>query len=240
MNRRLTKIHDAPPGTLRLVCNPAFPPFSVWRNGRVEGLVVDMLRAALAVSGVGCELVPLGLEAMAAAVADGRGHGWACLARTPEREREMTFSRPFATTAAGLFVRRQRSTDEASPGRIATPAAGPLIPLVRRRFPAARIKAVRDYGGALAAVRAGVADAAALNWHVTCSLLPDWPGIVPLTGAACFGHIPLAAAFPAGRGAAGLACLDRGLDALQRDGRLKALRMRWLEMEVVDREPAGS
>ena len=114
------------------------------------------------------------------------------------------------------------------------------MPLVHRRFPAAHVTAVRDYGDALAAVRGGAVDAAALNWHVTRNLLPDWPEIVPLAGAARFGHIPLAAAFPAGRAAAILACLDRGLEALQRDGRLRALHVRWLGTEANGREPGGA
>lgn len=52
------------------------------------------------------------------------------------------------------------------PWRAVTPATGPLVALIRERFPLVELRTCEDYDSALRYVIDGDADAAALNWHV--------------------------------------------------------------------------
>jgi ABC-type amino acid transport substrate-binding protein len=82
---------------------------------------------------------------------------------TRERSQKVSFISPVIRTGGALFSATGSRT---TPGRIVTPAAGPLTGATQRAFPECTIIGVDDYAQALAAVVDGHADAAALNLHV--------------------------------------------------------------------------
>lgn len=155
--------------------DPDFGPFTLLRDGRPAGAVIDIIEAAVRraaaeapQSRLSVELKPLALALRSASLEKGELDGWAAMAVVPGRQVDFLFSRPLLGTGAGLFrpVERPLATGEPGRWRIATPVAGPLADALAQFFPKADV--VRIQGGyleTLLGVLEGQADVAALNYH---------------------------------------------------------------------------
>src|SRR5262245_33789193 len=111
-----------------------FPPLAEVRNGKSEGLAIDILRAAAARPGVAVpfEQVPLTL-------ADGRAEGAFPLAVTPERRQLFDFTEGLLVTGITLYVRAGNVPPEtlaALSGKIVvTPRTGPVAAFIEKTAP---------------------------------------------------------------------------------------------------------
>jgi polar amino acid transport system substrate-binding protein len=96
---------------VRITHNHPFPPFSELRNGRSEGLLIDVLRAASARVGLEIEFVGVPLEQMELTLKDGRADAF-LTAMTPERLKSYDFGAPVVMTGGALFVRAPSPTPD--------------------------------------------------------------------------------------------------------------------------------
>jgi polar amino acid transport system substrate-binding protein len=156
-------------GILRIGFDNPFRPLAWSVDERPEGPLIEMAARVLEAARFKATFVPLALQHSLGALAAGDVDILAFKAVVPDREAEMLFTTPLMITGAALF--RPASTveplgSEYSPRIVATPAKGPLVNLLAKRFPEARPLLTEDYPKALEAVIAGEADAAALNVHV--------------------------------------------------------------------------
>ena len=146
-----------------------FPPLAELKNGRSEGLAVDIVRGAAARVGIEVEFVGLPLEQFRAALKDGRADA-IFLGIAPENLSIFDFSAPVLTTAGALYVRAPAPEPEslaAMDGKIVvTPRAGPLAEYIKTNAPSVKVVLTMDYEDSLTRVMHGDAAAAALNYHV--------------------------------------------------------------------------
>jgi len=216
--------------TVRVTHNQPFPPFTEVKNGKSEGLAVDVLRAAGARVGIDLEFVPAPLDEMAQTLKDGRAEAL-FVAITPERQQLFDLSAPVLTTGGALFVRAPNATPESlialSGKTVVTPQTGPLTGFIQRTAPAVNLVVTKDYEESLARVVAGAADAAALNYQAGAIIASRlYPGQVTLPRN-MFQEIPLAVAVPKGQRSEFLARLNMGLDAIRSDGTWQQINNRW-------------
>ena len=61
---------------VRVAHDRCFPPFAEVRDGRSEGLAVDIFRAAAAHAGIEVELVPVSFEQRQVTLEDGRAEAY--------------------------------------------------------------------------------------------------------------------------------------------------------------------
>jgi ABC-type amino acid transport substrate-binding protein len=93
---------------IRITHNQPFPPLSELKNGKSEGLMIDVLRAASARVGLELEFVAAPLEQMQLTLKDGRADALLS-GMTPERLRLYDFSsQGWQPAARCLCVRRVR------------------------------------------------------------------------------------------------------------------------------------
>lgn len=193
-----------------------FQPFAWTHDGRAEGRFIDALRTAATRFNVSVEFRPGSIDVLPQWLARGDIDGIAAKAMVPGRELEFDFSVPLMQTSAALFGPVGTVPASLGPdvkGRIATPASGPLVGLLRRSAPLAELIMVKDYEAALAAVADGQVDWAALNVDAGAGIAAVWRNGVISARGATFGHIDLALAVSPGdpRGvlsALGLATFD--------------------------------
>jgi polar amino acid transport system substrate-binding protein len=216
--------------TARITHNQPFPPFTEVKNGKSEGLAVDILRAAGARAGIELEFVPAPLDQMAQTLKDGRAEAL-FVAITPERQQLFDLSAPVLTTGGALFVRAPIATPEsliALSGKIVvTPRAGPLAALIQRTAPAVNLIVTKDYEESLARVVDGAADAAALNYQAGAIIAARlFPNQVTVPGN-MFQEAPMAVAVQKGERPEFLARLNKGLEAIRSDGTWQEINKRW-------------
>ncbi len=216
---------------IRITHNQPFPPLSELKNGKSEGLMIDVLRAASARVGLELEFVAAPLEQMQQTLKDGRADALLS-AMTPERLRSYDFSSPVVATGGALFVRAPNPTPEnllAMAGKVVvTPRAGPLADLISQAAPAVKLSLTTDYEQSLARVIDGSADAAALNYHAGAVIAARlYPGQITKP-AAMFQETVNAVAVPKGQQSEFLARLSRGLDAIRADGTWAEISKRWI------------
>ena len=215
----------------RITHNQPFPPLSELRNGKSEGLLIDVLRAASARVGLELAFIGVSVDQMEQTLKDGRADAFLS-AMTPERMKLYDFSAPVMTTGGALFVRAPSSMPEnlltMSGKVVVTPRAGPLADLISRTAPAVRLSLTTDYEQSLARVIDGSADAAALNFHagtmIAARLYPDQI----TTPRAMFQEIANAVAVPKGQQSEFLARLSRGLAAIREDNTWAEINRRWI------------
>ena len=215
---------------VRITHNQPFPPFSELKNGKSEGLLIDVLRAASERVGLELEFVAAPLDQMEQTLKDGRAEAF-LTAITPERLKSYDFSAPVVTTGGALFVRAPSPTPEnllALSGKIVvTPRAGPLADLISRTAPAVKLSVTTDYEQSLARVIGGSADAAALNYHAGAIIATRlYPGQVTIPHA-MFQELANAVAVPEGERSEFLARLSRGLTAIRADNTWAEINRRW-------------
>lgn len=122
----------AQPGAepVRIAHAQDFAPLAEVKDGKSEGLAVDILRAAAARSGMEVKFVPVPFGQVRLTLEDGRAEAAFPLAITPERRQEFDFTEGLVITGAALYVRVPNVPPEnlsALSGKIVvTPRTGPL------------------------------------------------------------------------------------------------------------------
>ena len=82
-----------------------FPPLAEVKDGKSEGLAVEILRAAAARSGLQVKFVAVPFEHVHITLEDGRADAVFPLAITPERRQLFDFTESLLNTGATLYVR---------------------------------------------------------------------------------------------------------------------------------------
>jgi len=111
--------------TVRIAYPEVFPPFTEFKDGKAEGLSVDIVGAAAKRGGIEIEFVPVPFEQVQRTLEDGRADAVFPLTINPERLPMFDFSNPFLVTGGALFVRAPSTTPE---------GLGPLADWSARRF----------------------------------------------------------------------------------------------------------
>jgi len=193
---------------LKLGYDPDFAPLS-YRDaaGQARGEAIEILAAAARAACIGIVFVPVTIAEQVEALATGRVEALAAVADTPQRREAFELSVPFIETGASWFSSVPFDPDSAPAGTpVVSPAGGPLVALIGRRWPHLAMLDCEGYADALGAVAAGRAQAAALNsdagWLRAETLHPG----VFRRPASPFLRLGLAAAAP--KGAAGPAFRD--------------------------------
>jgi polar amino acid transport system substrate-binding protein len=217
--------------SFRIIHNQPFPPFSELKNGKSEGLSIDILRAAAGRVGIDLEFVASPIEQMEQTLKDGRGDALLG-AVTPERAKSYDFSTPVLMSGGGLFVRTPNPTPEslaALSGKVVvTPGTGPVAAIIRQSAPAVNLSVTTDYEQSLARVVDGTADAAALNFQAGAIIaIRLYPGRITIPQR-MFQEVANAVSVPKGRHTELIARLSRGLDSIRADGTWKEINTRWI------------
>jgi len=102
-----TGTHGARPEIIRVATARHYPPFQFLDgNGKAQGYEADMWRLFQAHTGIRVELLPMDWEAAQQAVLSGRADVIDMIYRTPAREAQYDFSRPYASQPVGIYVER--------------------------------------------------------------------------------------------------------------------------------------
>ncbi len=212
-----------------------FPPLAEVKDGKSEGLAVDILRAAAARAGVEVKFVAVPFEHTQLTLTDGRAEAVFPLAITPERRRLFDFTEGLIVTGGALYVRAPSVPPEnlnALSGKIVvTPRTGPLAAFIEKTAPAVKLVVTKDYEDSLSRLVRGEADAAALNYHVGLAMAARlYPGQV-IQSPKLFQELPLAVAVTKGRDADFVARLNAGITAIRIDGTWQQINDRWMSQQ---------
>ena len=218
--------------TVRVAHAESFPPYAETREGRSEGMAVDILRAAAAKAGLQLAFVVVPFEQLQRTVEDGRAEAIFPTGITPERRKTLDFSAALLSTGGSLYVRApERAPDElaALAGKtVVTPRTGPLAAYIEKNAPQVKVLRSASYEESLAMLVEGKANAAALNSHVGGRIAEKlYPGKVNVASR-MFLEVPLAVAVKKGTQSALIEQLDKGLAAIRADGTWDALNRRWM------------
>ena len=216
---------------VRIAHDQRFPPFAEVRDGRSEGLAIDIFRAAAANAGIEVEFVPVPFEQRQLTLEDGRAEAYFPLSITPERLQLFDFTNELISTGGSIFV----CAPNAPPANLAalageilvTPRAGPIAPFIQKEVRAIRLVVTRDYEDSLARLVRGEAAAAALGYHVgLCISNRLYPNQI-IGSSHMFMELPLAVAVPKGKRAALLTRLNVGIAAVRADGTWQRINEQW-------------
>ncbi|HEY2229397.1 MAG TPA: transporter substrate-binding domain-containing protein [Xanthobacteraceae bacterium] len=217
--------------TVRITHVEPFPPLAELKDGRSQGLAVDIVRAAAVRAGIEVEFVGLPLEQLRPSLKDARADA-IFLGLAPENRPLFDFSDPVLTTAGAFYVRAPALEPESAAAlagkTVVTPRAGPLAEYLRTNAPAVNVVLTTDYEESLTRVLRGEAVAAALNYHVgTVLAARRFPGQFTVPRR-MFREIPQAVGVPKGERAAFLSGLNAGLAAIRADGTWQQINTRWM------------
>lgn len=217
--------------TIRVAHDQRFPPFAEVKNGKSEGLAVDILNAAAERAGLTIVYVPLPFAEIQKTLEDGRADAVFPLAINPERRQAFDFTAPLVVTGGALFVRAPEPTPDslkALAGKtVVTPKTGPLAGFIGKTAPEVKLLVNADYDQSFAQLLSGEADAAALNFQVGRKLATTLhAGKVTLPDR-LFLELPLALAVRKGQSADIIAKLDKGIAAIRADGAWQRIDQRW-------------
>jgi len=216
---------------IRVAHDVRFPPFAEVKDGKSEGLAVDILNAAAQRAGLTVVYVPVSFAEIQKTLEDGRADAVFPLAINPERLKSFHFTAPLVITGGALFVRAPQPTPDglkALAGKVVvTPKTGPLAGFIAKTAPDVKLVVNADYDQSFAQLLSGEADAAALNFEVGRKLAATLhAGKVTLPDK-LFLELPLAVAVRKGQSADLIAKLDSGLAAIRADGTLQRIDRRW-------------
>lgn len=217
--------------TVRVAHDVRFPPFAEVKDGKSEGLAVDILNAAAQRVGITITYVPVPFAEIQTTLDDGRADAVFPLAINPERRQSFDFSAPLVITGGALFVRAPQPTPDglkALAGKtIVTPKTGPLAGFIGKTAPDVKLVVNADYDQSFAQLLSGEADAAALNFQVGRKLAATLhAGKVTLPDR-LFLELPLAVAVRKGQSGELIAKLDQGIAAIRADGTWQRIDQRW-------------
>jgi polar amino acid transport system substrate-binding protein len=204
---------------LRVAHAQSFPPYAEAREGRSEGMAVDILRAAAAKAGFELVFVVVPFEELQRTLEDGRAQAIFPTGITPERRKTLDFSAPLLSTGGSLYVRAPGQAPEdlrAMDGKtVVTPRTGPLAAYIEKNAPQVKVVRTASYEESLALLVEGKADAAALNSHVGGRIADKlYPGKVNVARR-MFLEVPLAVAVAKGTQGEMLKRLDAGIAAVR-------------------------
>ena len=216
---------------VRIAHNTPFPPFAELKDGKSQGLAIDILRTAAGRAGIETEFIAVPIEQVEQTLRDGRADAL-LQSPNPERLKSLDFSAPVLTTGGALYVRSPNPTPEnllvMSGKVVVTPQAGPLAAIISRSAPAVKLSVTTDYEQSLARLIDGTADAAALNYHVGGALADRlYPGQVTKPRG-MFWEAPLAIGVLKGQRGDILDRLNKGLAAIRDDGTWQQINARWV------------
>jgi polar amino acid transport system substrate-binding protein len=131
-----------------------FPPFAEVKDGKSEGLAVDIFRAVASRTGIDVKFVPVSFEQRELTLADGRADAYFPLSITPERLQLFDFSDALVVSGASLFVRASDVPPENLAALaykvVVTPRTGPVAPFIQKTAPAIKLVVTTDYEESLA------------------------------------------------------------------------------------------
>ena len=216
---------------VRISHDQDFPPFAEFKDGKSEGLAVDIFRAAAQRAGVEVEFMPVPFEQRQLTLEDGRADAYFPLSITPERLQLFDFTDELVVTGGSIFVRAPNVPAEnltALAGKtLVTPRTGPIAPFIQKTAPAVKLVVTTDYEDSLGRVVCGDADAAALGYHVGLRVSERlYPGQI-IASPRMFIELPLAVAVPKGKQADILSRLNVGIVAIRADGTWQQINDRW-------------
>jgi polar amino acid transport system substrate-binding protein len=200
---------------LRLAHAESFPPYAEARDGRSEGMAVDIVRAAAGKAGIQLALIAVPFEQLQRTLDDGRADAIFPTGITPERRKTLDFSAPLLSTGGSLYVRAPGQAPDdlaALAGKtVVTPGTGPLAAYIEKTAPQVKVIRSASYEESLKQLVEGRADAAALNSHVGGRIAEQlYPGKVNVAKR-MFLEVPLAVAVKKGTHAALIHQLNEGL-----------------------------
>jgi ABC-type amino acid transport substrate-binding protein len=215
----------------RIAYPDVFPPFTEFKDGKSEGLAMDIVRAVAAREAIDVEFVPVPFEQVQRTLEDGRADAVFPLAITPERLLRFDFSDPFLVTGGAFFVRAPNvppeNLGELSGKIVVTPRTGPLAAFIQKNAPDVKLIIATDYEESLVRLVKGEADVAALGFHVGASLAGRiYPGQVTRSRS-MFTGLPFAVAVAKGREKQFLTQLNAGIAAIRADGAWQQINDRW-------------
>lgn len=217
--------------SIRVAHDQRFPPFAEVKDGKSEGLAVDILNAAAAKAGLTITYVPVPFEEIQRTLDDGRADAVFPLAINPERRQSFDFTQALVITGGALFVRApQHAPDglKALAGKVVvTPKTGPLAGFIGKTAPEVKLVVNADYDQSFAQLLSGEADAAALNFQVGRRLAATLHAGKVTLPEKLFLELPLALAVRKGSHAELIQKLDQGLAAIRADGSYQAINDRW-------------
>ena len=216
---------------VRVAHAESFPPYAEARDGRSEGMAVDLVRAAAAKAGLELAFVVVPFEQLQRTLEDGRAEAIFPTGITPERRKTLDFSAPLLSTGGSLYVRAPQQAPDglaSMEGKtVVTPRTGPLAAYIEKNAPQVKVLRTASYEESLALLVEGKADAAALNSHVGGRIADKlYPGKVNVARK-MFLEVPLAVAVARGTQAATLKRFDEGIAAIRADGSWEQINQRW-------------
>ncbi|CCE08287.1 hypothetical protein BRAS3843_270033 [Bradyrhizobium sp. STM 3843] len=216
---------------LRVAHDSGFPPFAEVKDGKSEGLAVDIFRAAAARVGIDVEFVPVSFEQRQLTLADGRADAYLPLSITPERLQSFDFSDVLIVTGGSLFVRASdvlpESLAELAEKIVVTPRTGPIAPFIQKTAPTIKLVVTTDYEDSLGRLVRGEAVAAPPSYHVGSRIADRiFPGQV-LRSPDMFLELPLAVAVPKGKQTELLTRLNAGIASIRGDGTWQKINEDW-------------
>lgn len=160
---------------MKIGFNPNFAPFSTLENDKPAGIVIERIRHIFEKAEIKYELIPAELTGLLSGLDEGKFDLLAALAKTPEREKTLSFSKPIIVSGGAWFKASSSAPlmDGELPETAITPKVGPLVAQIKSLFPEIELLTSEDYDSSLQDVLDGKADAAALNWHVGKMLTQD-------------------------------------------------------------------
>ena len=217
--------------TVRVSHDSGYPPFAEIKDGKSEGLAVDILRAAAARAGVDMIFVPVPFEQRQLSLEDGRADAYFPLSITRERLQLFDFSDVLIVTGGSLFVRASDVPPEnlaTLAGKIVvTPRTGPIATFIERSAPKVKLVVTTDYEESLGRLVRGEASAAALGYDVGSRIADRlFPGQV-LRSPNTFLELPLAVAALKGKHVDLVARLNAGIAATRADGTWQQINDYW-------------
>jgi ABC-type amino acid transport substrate-binding protein len=216
---------------IRVAHDQRFPPFAEVKDGKSEGLAVDILNAAAERAGITIVYVPVPFAEIQKTLEDGRADAIFPLAINPERRKSFDFSAPLVITGGALFVRAPQPTPDgltALAGKtVVTPKTGPLAGFIGKTAPEVKLVVNADYDQSFAQLLSGEADAAALNFQLGRRLASTLHAGKVTLPEKLFLELPLAVAVRKGQSGEMIAKLDQGIAAIRADGAWQRIDQRW-------------
>jgi ABC-type amino acid transport substrate-binding protein len=217
---------------VRIAFQTDFAPFVYVKDGKSEGLIVDVLNAAAQRARFSITFVPVPFAQLDATLTNGKADAITPLAVTPDRKATYDFSSTLVYTGGALFVRAPNHTPSglaALAGKgVATPKTGPFVDYIQKTAPKVKLLVTSDYPSSFKDVINGIVDAAALNLQVGTNMVAtSYAGEVTVPKTMFTPKLPYAVGVTKGTHAAFLKRLDAGIAAIAADGTLKKIEAKW-------------
>lgn len=134
---------------VRIAYAEVFPPFTEFKDGKAEGLAVEIVRAAAGHAGIEVEFVAVPFEQVQRTLEDGRVEAVFPLTITLESLPLFDFSDPILVTGGAFFVRAPSSPPQgigSLAGKVVvTPRTGPLAAYIQKNAPELKLVITKDY-----------------------------------------------------------------------------------------------